>query len=149
MDTLRLWPLLGSHSISTLLVHLVWSTAGRQPELAPHVDQLLSKFLASKARELGCRAIAIGNAQDHVHIVLQYLPTLAVAELTRRLKGASSREAHAMIWVSTPLRWQAGYWAESVSAHQLQPLCQYVLTQRIRHASPTEPTEPWEQSPEP
>jgi REP element-mobilizing transposase RayT len=149
MEMPRLWPMLGSHSVSTLGVHPVWSTAARQPTLAPDVDQPLSEFLASKARELGCRAMAVGNADDHLHIVVQYPSTLAVAELARRLKGASSRQAHVMTWMSTPLRWQAGYWAESIGAHQLDPLCQYVPTQRSRHASPTEPAEPWQHAPDP
>jgi putative transposase len=146
MDTLRLWPLVGSHSVSTLLVHLVWSTAGRQPELTAQVDQPLSEFLANKAGELGASALAIGNADDHVHVVVQYPPTLAVAELVRRFKGASSRQAHVAGWMSAPLRWQVGYWAESVGAHQLNLLCHYVLTQRSRHAAGSDLPEPWEQS---
>lgn len=143
MDALA-WPLVRSHSVSTLFVHLVWSTAGRVAILTPEIDQALAEVLTSKAAELGCVMRAAGNAADHVHVLAQYSPAVAVAELVRRLKGASSRHANAARWMATPLRWQTGYWAESVGAAQLSALSGYILGQRARHADANACNEPWQ-----
>lgn len=58
------------------------------------------------------------------------------------MKGASS---HAWNRAPTPtrLRWQDGYWAESVAPSQIAELTRYIVSQRVHHiASPT--AEPWE-----
>ena len=132
------------HSHSVLLLHVVWATCRRAAVLPPACDPWLAQLLGRKAVELGCALLGSGNASDHVHAVLRFPATLCVADLVRRLKGASS-----YAWnsegpgVTSPLRWQTGYWAESVSPSQVLSLLRYVERQR-RHHGETTTIEPWE-----
>jgi putative transposase len=79
------------HTVTRLTVHLVWATRDRRPWLDPSIDARLSELISRKPEELGCRAIAVGNACDHVHVLVSHPPTLTVANIAHRLKGASSR----------------------------------------------------------
>jgi putative transposase len=134
-------------SSTLLLVHLVWSTARRDPRLVPDLDAWLHEALRRKAAQSGAEALAIGNASDHVHVVARYPATLALSALAQALKGASS-----YLWnedASRPrLRWQAGYWAESIGPTGAEPLLRYVARQREHHAATNDP-EAWETVPSP
>ena len=122
------------HSRSVLLAHVIWTTHDRQPRLARSADTWLASWLSHKATELGCRLLACGNADDHVHLVLRYPVTLCVADLVHGLKGACSHAWNLSLAARLGrLAWQTGYWAESVSPTDLARLMSYVLHQREHH----------------
>jgi putative transposase len=116
-----------------LVVHVDWSTLGREVVFGATDDAWLSEFLTRAAADLGCEALAVGNAGDHVHLLVCLAPVLALCELVRKVKGGS---AHAwnLRFPERRLRWQGGYWARSVHPHDLDELRSYVLEQRRRHA---------------
>lgn len=63
-----------------LYYHLVWATWDRNP-------------LITSLEELGCSEIIIDGMADHVHVLCRIPPTLALANLIRQIKGASSHFA--------------------------------------------------------
>ena len=131
--------LIQRHSDNVLLVHVVWTTAGRASLLEPTADRWLAETLRRKAYEAGSALVACGNAGDHVHVLLRYPSTVTVASVVQRLKGGSS---HA--WNRSPrLRWQAGSWAASVSPADLARVTRYVEHQREHHRE-AGALEPWE-----
>jgi len=133
----------GNHSVSMLVVHAVGATADRSGVLPASRDDWLAGELRRAATELGAVVLAAGNTADHVHVVLQYPPRVAVATLVGRLKGASSRAAHVSGVMGYDDGWQGGYWAESVGVEHIEPLLEYVAHQRAHHASDTT-LEPWQ-----
>ncbi len=122
------------HSPVDVVIHVVWATRGRRPSIRPSDDGLLSQVLKGVAVKLRCEVIACGNASNHVHVVVRLAPTVALSWLVQHLKGVSSHTG--------PWRWQAGYFAESVAASDLQPLVRYVQHQRTRHDD-SHPAETW------
>jgi|SRR5580698_3531829 len=132
-----------NHSVSTLVVHVVWATAGRVSVLPLSADDWLARELSRKCTALGAVMLAVGNAADHVHIVVQHSPQMALAALVGGLKGASSRAAHVSGVMGYGCGWQVGYWAESVGSAQIEPLLDYVACQRAHHAIDTA-LEPWQ-----
>src|ERR1041384_2482363 len=73
-----------------LFVHLVWATWDRIPMIPPDMDARLHSMIREKLREIGCLPIAVGGIEDHVHVLCKYEPTMSVAEIAKRIKGASS-----------------------------------------------------------
>jgi REP element-mobilizing transposase RayT len=129
-----------NHSVSTLVVHVVWATAGRVSVLPLSADDWLARELSRKCTALGAVMLAVGNAADHVHIVVQHSPQMALAALVGGLKGASSRAAHVSGVMGYDCGWQVGYWAESVGSAQIEPLLDYaplsgLTTRSIRRSS--------------
>ena len=68
------------------------------------------------------------------HELLRFPSTATLAAVVQRLKGASSYECNQRGLLPARLRWQRGYWAQSVGPDAVVPLIQYLATQREHHA---------------
>ena len=123
-----------AHSDVLLLVHVVFATRHRQPRLPQTLDRWLHDELRQQAVRNGAEVLGVGNANDHVHVVLSLHPAIALAEVVRHLKGATSR-AWNLERPARRLRWQSGYWARSADTAALPNLLSYLAGQRERHAS--------------
>jgi putative transposase len=138
-DVMSIWlPHVGAHSVSWLFVHVVWATRARAPVIVERFDAALERSLRESAASLDVAFHAYGAFDDHAHVLLQIEPETVLSSVVHRLKGASS---HAL--GSNGVRWQAGYWVESVSYAALDRCRTYVLDQRRRHAV-GHPDEPWQ-----
>lgn len=127
-----------------LVVHLVWATKHRQPLLHEGIDEDLANFFRGQAAKVACALLAVGNADDHVHVAVRYPSVCSVAALSQSLKGASSREHNrATDPCGFSLYWQDGYWAESCGPQAVAGLIRYIRRQRLHHALDQRP-EPWE-----
>jgi len=86
------------------------------------------------ARKERCYVLEIGCVRDHVHVLVRLHPTVSVARLVRRLKGASSavadQERHG---VTERLYWATGYAIQSVSLSHLDGVRRHLRSQPDRH----------------
>ncbi|MBF8285961.1 MAG: transposase IS200-family protein, partial [Anaerolineales bacterium] len=73
-----------------LYLHCVWATWDRLPLLTPKIEQVVYASILDKCRELKSEALAIGGMPDHVHLLVRLHTTVAVADLLKEVKGASS-----------------------------------------------------------
>src|SRR6266480_8083681 len=79
------------HSFTSCLVHCVWSTKNREPLLSSDLRDRLWPYLGGIARENRIKALAIGGAADHVHMLVSLPATLSLAKAIQLLKGNSSK----------------------------------------------------------
>ena len=124
------------HSPTQIFVHIVWATLQRRAVLASATDGWFAEFIKNKAGEHDSRLVAIGCAPDHVHSLLELAPSVALSQLVQRFKGGSAYAYNRNSLSGEPLRWQAGYWCESVSPSALASVEHYVRHQRQHHAKP-------------
>ncbi len=73
-----------------VLVHLVWAVYDRQPTLMQSRDALLHDLLHAESAKLRSTLMAVGNADDHVHVLVDLHRTVALATLVQQLKGATA-----------------------------------------------------------
>jgi len=128
------YPIAMPQSLANVLVHVVFSTKGRQPLLAhPPLRLALHRYLAMVSSELGCPAITVGGVEDHVHVLARQGRTVTIAGWVRELKRVSS------VWLKEQPRglsgflWQGGYGAFSVSQSQSAAVERYIARQEARH----------------
>src|SRR5256885_2929407 len=79
------------HSFTSCLVHCIWSTKDREPLLTSDLRERLWPYLGGIAKQNQMKALAIGGASDHVHVLLSVPATLSVAKAMQLLKGNSSK----------------------------------------------------------
>ena len=84
-----------------------------------------------------------GIASDHVHVVVKIASTITIATLMQHLKGASAHQVNTGDGLSSRLRWQNGYWAESLAPVDADPLLDYWRRQREHHDD-SHPAEMWQ-----
>ena len=125
-----------------LYVHLVFTTKNRNPCLTPEIEERLYPYFSVICQELTCH-LCIGNGlQDHVHLLILTPPSLTVAELTKRIKGASSRWLHETFPKLADFSWQPSYSAFSVGHSQLSMVYNYIARQKERHPDESHLFEP-------
>ena len=116
----------------SLHFHVIFSTKDREPWLAKEWRDRLHAFLGGTAKALDVIPEAIGGVEDHVHLLLGFRATHAIAPVMREIKAASSRWIHAEIGLSR-FAWQEGYGAFTVSPTHLQAVRNYIATQEEHH----------------
>jgi putative transposase len=116
-----------------LFCHFVWATWDRQPLIAPETEPRLHAAILAKLVEFNCRDITIGGVADHVHVACRFPPTVAIAELVKQMKGASSHCMTHAIGVPS-FKWQGGYGAFTFGKRSLPRVAAYVANQSIHHA---------------
>jgi REP element-mobilizing transposase RayT len=120
-----------------LFLHLVWGTWDRLPMLTPDIERRVHRDLAAELQELKAEVLAINGMPDHVHIVLQLPATIAIAELVKQIKGASSRFVNAELHPENQFKWQGSYGAFTVGRGELDRVVTYVRRQKEHHTEGT------------
>jgi putative transposase len=120
-------------SLSSLLIHLVYSTKHREPLITPRIEPELHPYMATVLREVGCPSLAINGTSDHVHILFALSRTMAVCDAVEVVKKRSSK------WIKTKgtefqnFHWQDGYGAFSVGPTQVEAVRRYIADQKDHH----------------
>ncbi len=113
--------------------HIIWSTENREAGITPEREKIFYGVIYNKAKELGVKIHAAGNAEDHVHIVASIPPKLAVAECVRHFKGASAYAINHMDGSDGQFKWQGGYGVLSIGERSLETVMEYAARQKEHH----------------
>ena len=127
-----------SHSYSQNHLHIVFSTKDRHKLITASMQPKLWSYLAGIGRNHGFLVLANGGIEDHVHLLIQLPPVLALAQAISLLKSNSSK------WMTDhglQFGWQEGYGAFSVSASNLSKVEKYIANQAKHHRKMTFETE--------
>jgi putative transposase len=126
-----------AQSLSSLLVHLVFSTKYREPLIEPEVEPNLHAYMAVVFHECKCPSLLVGGMPDHIHALFSLHRTWAVADVVEEVKKRSSK------WMKTNgseyghFQWQGGYGAFSVSQSVVQEVKHYIANQKQHHRTMT------------
>ncbi|HZH31831.1 MAG TPA: IS200/IS605 family transposase [Pyrinomonadaceae bacterium] len=114
-------------------VHFIWSTAGREPWIAPEWRGRLYGYLGGVLREKNATLISAGGMSDHVHLYVSIPSTVTLAEVVGAMKANSSRWIHETFPEQRAFAWQKGYGAFSVSKSGEEQLLEYIRRQEEHH----------------
>ncbi len=120
-------------SLSSILIHLVFSTKNREPFITDAVEPELHQYLGGIFRDCQCPSLLIGGDRDHIHALFALSRTRAVADLIEEVKSSSSK------WIKTKgdefrqFKWQAGYGAFSIGQSNVAGLKHYISNQKAHH----------------
>lgn len=120
-----------------LYLHCVWATWDRLPLITSQIEAQIYAAIQAKCVELKCNVVAIGGVQDHVHVLLRFPTTLAVATMVKEMKGASSHLTSHRITPNDFFKWQGSYGAFTVSKADVKRVSDYVLNQKTHHDAKT------------
>ncbi|EWH01309.1 IS200/IS605 family transposase [Halomonas sp. BC04] len=125
----------GRHSITRLVVHLVFTTKYRRKVFDSHMIGQLREAFESACEKLDCRILEFDGEEDHVHLLVEYPPKLSISVLVNNLKSTSSRRVRYLnthiprLSRSTAL-WSRSYFACSAGGATIETLKAYVQGQR-------------------
>ncbi len=122
-----------SQSLAKVLVHIIFSTKGRMPVIAPEVRHELNAYIVGILRQLECPSILINSVADHVHILCCLSRTLALAKAVEEVKKGSSKWLKTKAAALRNFHWQNGYGAFSVSQSSVDEVRRYIANQEEHH----------------
>src|ERR1041384_8446312 len=120
-------------SLSSILVHLIFSTKNREPFISLAIERELYPYMATIFREHDSPSLIIDGTSDHLHALFALSRTIAVADLVEEVKTGSSK------WIKTKgsefknFHWQKGYGAYSVAQSNVEVVKRYIQNQKQHH----------------
>ena len=121
-----------AHTYCSSLFHCVFSTKERRKFITEGLQDRLWAYLGGIARKHEMKVLAVGGAEDHVHILLSLPATKTIAQAMREMKQGSSRWMHETCGVPE-FAWQEGYGAFSVGLNQVEATVAYIAGQQEHH----------------
>ncbi len=106
-------------SLSSILIHLIFSTKHRESFITPKIETELHPYMATIFRGQKTPSLAISGTTDHIHILFSLSRVITIAALVEEVKTKSSK------WIKTKgpefknFHWQKGYGAFSIGQSQV------------------------------
>ena len=122
-----------SQSLSQILLHVIFSTKHRRPDITLDHQSQLHAYLAGACRAIDVEAYRVGGTEDHIHIACRLPRTMAVSKLLEEIKKSSSVWMKQQNGVAKDFTWQSGYGAFSIGQSQLPSLLRYIENQKEHH----------------
>jgi len=120
-------------SLSSILIHLVFSTKHRELFITPAIETELHPYLATIFRALKSPSLCIDGTADHLHVLFSLARVITIADLVEEVKTESSK------WMKTKgqefknFHWQKGYGAFSIGQSNVASLKRYIRGQKQHH----------------
>lgn len=124
-----------SHNVTVLLYHLVFPAKYRRAVFDEDVDKELKEICLDIAQRYQVKFLEIGTDKDHVHFLVQSVPTYSVTKLVTLIKSLTAKEifkrcpkVKKQLWGGE--FWTDGYFASTVGKHgDEQMIGKYVKNQ--------------------
>lgn len=124
-----------SHNVSILIYHFVCPAKYRRTVIDKNVDQVMKETCIGIANRYEVEFLEIGTDKDHVHFLVQSVPSYSPTKIVTIIKSLTAREIFARVpSVKKQLWggefWTDGYYVSTVGQHATEAVIrQYVKNQ--------------------
>jgi len=125
----------GRHCVFILHAHLVFVTKYRHAVFSARHLERMEEIMRTVCADFGCELAEFNGESNHVHLLVNFPPTVALSRLVNSLKGVSSRrlrqefpDLRRHYWRAKRL-WSGSYFAGSVGGAPTSVLRQYIEQQ--------------------
>lgn len=125
----------GRHCVFILHAHLVFLTKYRHGVFSARHLERMEAIMRDVCADFGTELAEFNGEADHVRLLVNFPPTVAISRLVNSLKGVSSRrmrqefpELARHYWQAKRL-WSGSYFAGSVAGPPISALRQYIEQQ--------------------
>ena len=120
-------------SKTCILCHIVFGTKKRERTIEPTRKRELYGYINQIIKNRKCQTLRINGMEDHIHILLDLHPSIALADLVKSIKQLSSNWLKEN-WIFPMFNgWASGYYASSVGIENKEIVRQYIINQEEHH----------------
>ncbi|MBI5819409.1 MAG: IS200/IS605 family transposase [Verrucomicrobia bacterium] len=120
-----------------IIYHIVFATKDREPVLSADRRRDLFAYMWGVLKKNECHLYRLNGVADHVHILTSLHPTVALADLVKDIKVASSTWIKEGKMFPGFSHWQDGYGAFTYSKDEKDALIEYIKNQEEHHRTET------------
>ena len=126
------------HNVSILLYHFVFVAKYRRLVITEEVDQVLKEVCIEISKRYEVRFLEIGAESDHVHFLIQSVPSLSPTKIVTVVKSITAREIFSKVpTVKEQLWggefWTDGYFVSTVGAHANEDVIRHYIKNQGKH----------------
>jgi putative transposase len=128
----------GRHCVFLMHVHLVFVTKYRRNVLDRDAIDELRGIFTKVCLDFGAELVEFDGEDDHVHLLVEHPPKVAVSNLVNSLKGVSSRllrkerpDIQKRYWKGA--LWSPSYFAATCGGAPISIVRQYIEQQQTPH----------------
>ncbi|WP_309607911.1 IS200/IS605 family transposase [Flavobacterium sp.] len=121
------------NTYSQMYVQVVIVVKFRQSLIQKIWKDELYKYITGIVTNNGQKLLRINGVENHVHILLNIKPNIAVSDLMRDIKTNSSKWINDQKFCSHKFQWQEGFGAFTYSISQLDNVIKYIENQEEHH----------------
>lgn len=123
------------HNVTVLLYHIVFPTKYRRLVIDERIDNAIKDICLEIEKRYEMHFLEIGTDKDHIHLLVQSVPTYNVTQIVTTIKSITAREVFKLypdvkkiLWGGE--FWTDGYFVSTVSKHGNEDTVKnYVKTQ--------------------
>ena len=111
-----------SHNVTKLMYHYVFPTKYRKVVIDEEVDRVIKETCIEIGKRYEINFLEIGTDKDHVHFLVQSVPTYSPSQIAKIIKSITAKEVFAKcpdvkkkLWGGN--FWTSGYYVSTVSEH--------------------------------
>jgi len=123
----------GTHSIINLSCHIVWVTKYRYSVLTGDVQKRCRGILVQVCNSEDVKILKGVVSKDHIHMHVEYPPSISVSDLVKRLKGRSSRLLQEEFPALRKRYWWRHFWAVGYGAWSTWVITDEMVQEYLEH----------------
>lgn len=101
-----------SHNVSVLIYHYVCPAKYRKVVINQKVDEILKEVCLEIAKRYQIEFIEIGTDKDHVHFLIQSVPTYSPTKIIQSVKSLTAREIFKRAPEVKQKLWGGEFWSD-------------------------------------
>ena len=101
-----------SHNVTVLIYHLVLPAKYRRVVFDEDVDNVLKEVCLDIEKRYQIKFLEIGSDKDHIHFLLQSVPTYSVTKIVTILKSITAREVFKRCPQVKKKLWGGEFWTD-------------------------------------
>ena len=119
--------------MTILYAHVIWSVRGREALLSKAVRRVLFVHMPKESAEKGIRIVAIDGSDDHVHCLLQLMPSQNLSQVVKSIRTSSMAWLNETRLLNVEFAWDEDYYAYSVSPSGVKQVIDFIGKQEDYH----------------
>ena len=100
------------HNVSVLIYHLVCPTKYRRVVITEKVDVIMKEVCKDISDRYQIHFLEIGTDKDHVHFLIQSVPTYSPTKIARTVKSITAREIFSRAPEIKKQLWGGEFWTD-------------------------------------
>lgn len=118
-----------SHNKTLLLYHLVFPLKYRKKVITEEIGEGLKEICIEISERYEINFVEIGYEEDHVHFLIQSVPSNSVEKMIRTIKSITAKELFKRFPEIKQKLWRGNFWTSGYNANTVG---QYANEQAIR-----------------
>ena len=101
----------GSHTVSRMTAHIIWVTKYRYKVLTGDIQIRCRNLIKQVCDSEDVKILKGAVSKDHVHMLIEYAPSLKISDFVKRVKGRTSRILQMEYPALKKQYWGKHFWA--------------------------------------